>query len=431
MKTKIFAAVCFLFLLATMALGQKSKMSLSFTGVYNGIYAQLDSVRIQNLDRNCDTTLRWPETVFHKGNVGIDDRLTPAGGFQVFQNRPNPAGEKTSVGMYLQEAGDAEVRVSDFSGNEVASLYQKFSQGYHVFLFKPGSSRMYLFTVTRNSVSKTIKITSGTKHASSPCSLAYSGTGDGPANYKDAGLTGSFQFAWKDNLRLTGYHNHLPANITDAPDSSKSYSFTFTVFSCGSSILVNHVAGAVAPVTKTVNYGTVRDIPGEPLKCWITSNLGADHQAAAVDDAAEPSAGWYWQFNRKQGYKHDGATRTPNLFWNSAITENLYWETANDPCSLELGYGWRIPLYSEWFNVDNAGGWIDWNGPWNTPLKLHAAGTLLNSNGSLISRGSYGFYWSSTESGADAGNFLFFYSGRCFTDINYKSYGFPVRCIRE
>ncbi len=78
---------------------------------------------------------------------------------------------------------------------------------------------------------------------------------------------------------------------------------------CGSSLTINHVAGVVAPVTKTVTYGTVTNIPGETSKCWITSNLGADHQATAINDATEASAGWYWQFNRKQGYKHDGTTQ--------------------------------------------------------------------------------------------------------------------------
>jgi hypothetical protein len=81
---------------------------------------------------------------------------------------------------------------------------------------------------------------------------------------------------------------------------------------CGNSIIINHVVGNIAPVTKTVTYGTVTGIPGASSKCWITSNLGADHQATAVNDDTEASAGWYWQFNRQQGFKHDGTTRTPN-----------------------------------------------------------------------------------------------------------------------
>ena len=85
-----------------------------------------------------------------------------------------------------------------------------------------------------------------------------------------------------------------------------------STFSLRFFLTINHVEGVVAPVTKTTTYGTVTNIPGELTKCWITSNLGSDQQATAVNDATEASAGWYWQFNRKQGYKHDGSTRTPN-----------------------------------------------------------------------------------------------------------------------
>ena len=62
---------------------------------------------------------------------------------------------------------------------------------------------------------------------------------------------------------------------------------TTACWSCGNTLPVNHVAGSVAPVDKTVTYGTVTNIPGETSKCWITSNLGADHQATAVNDATE------------------------------------------------------------------------------------------------------------------------------------------------
>jgi len=172
---------------------------------------------------------------------------------------------------------------------------------------------------------------------------------------------------------------------------------TTTCFSCGATITVNHEAGVVAPVTKTVSYGTTTNIPGESSKCWITSNLGSDHQATAVTDATEASAGWYWQFNRKQGYKHDGSTRTPNTSWVNTVNDNIAWEAANDPCIIELGTGWRVPTTTEWANVDAAGGWNDWSGPWNSDLKLHAAGYLRDLDGVLFSRGQVGSIWSSNS----------------------------------
>jgi hypothetical protein len=203
-------------------------------------------------------------------------------------------------------------------------------------------------------------------------------------------------------------------------------------FICGTTVLtVNHVTtGGVAPVNKTTAYGTVTNIPGEPAKCWITQNLGATHQATVVGDATEASAGWYWQFNRKQGYKHDGVILTPG--WTiTSISEASDWQTSNDPCKLELSTQWRLPTYTEWYNVDNTGGWTNWNGPWSSGLKLHAAGYLFSSNGSLYSRGSLGYYWSSSQYSSGTGWHHYFESSGSFMLANGKATGFSVRCIRE
>ena len=201
-------------------------------------------------------------------------------------------------------------------------------------------------------------------------------------------------------------------------------------FVCGLTITVNHlVSGGVSPVNKTAAYGTVNGIPGEPAKCWITSNLGADHQATAVDDATEASAGWYWQFNRKQGFKNDGSTITPA--WTiSVINENQDWQASNDPCTIELGADWHLPSNIEWNNVNNSG-WFNWNGPWNSGLKLHAAGHLDINNGVLMAPGIFGRYWGNTQGDASTGSFLYFSSWECYMTSSYKAYGQTVRCIRN
>jgi len=211
----------------------------------------------------------------------------------------------------------------------------------------------------------------------------------------------------------------------------KSFCESDPELQCGLSLTINHIAGTIAPVTKTVTYGTVTNIPGEPTKCWITSNLGADHQAWAVNDATEASAGWYWQFNRMQGYKHTGSARIPNTTWITSIDENSDWLAANDPCTLLLGTGWRLPTSTEWTNVDASGGWTDWNGPWNSALKIHAAGYLSLGNGSLGMRGSSGYYWSSSQFDNFYGFSLYFFSGNCDMTYEYKASAFSARCLRD
>jgi uncharacterized protein (TIGR02145 family) len=202
-------------------------------------------------------------------------------------------------------------------------------------------------------------------------------------------------------------------------------------FPCNFTFMINHIAGVVAPVNKAVAYGTINGIPGELAKCWITSNLGSDHQATGVSDATEASAGWYWQFNRKQGYKHDGTTRTPNTTWIASISETSNWISANDPCKIELGTTWRIPTYTEWNNVINSGGWTDLSFAWGSGLKLHGAGYLGFSTGSLSSRGSSGNYWSSTQSNSTNAWTLHIDGGSSNMNDYNKAYGFSVRCVRD
>jgi len=204
-------------------------------------------------------------------------------------------------------------------------------------------------------------------------------------------------------------------------------------FTCGiSTLTINHAAsGGAAPVDKSVTYGTVTNIPGETTKCWITKNLGASQQATSKDDASEASTGWYWQFNRKQGYQYT-TSRTPGTAWD-ATNDNLSatWEAAKDPCALELGTGWRIPTKTEWTNVDASGSWTNWNGPYGSALKLHAAGYLYYSGGSLSSRGSGGYYWSSTQYDDTNGWYLGFMSVFSGMLYNYKAYGFSARCVKD
>jgi uncharacterized protein (TIGR02145 family) len=224
---------------------------------------------------------------------------------------------------------------------------------------------------------------------------------------------------------------HIRAYATNSIGTAYGNDLSFTTLGCGTSLTINHVAGLVAPVSKTVTYGIVTNIPGEASKCWISSNLGADHQGTSVSDNTEASAGWYWQFNRKQGYKHDGTTRTPATTWIGSINESSDWTAANDPCTLELGTGWRIPTSTEWTNVDASGTWTDWNGPWNSGLKIHAAGYLNYSNGLLNSRGNAGEYWSSVQYNNTLSSSLAALSSMCMMFNEDKSAGFSIRCIKE
>ena len=203
-------------------------------------------------------------------------------------------------------------------------------------------------------------------------------------------------------------------------------------YACNSpSFTKNHLASeGVAPVDKTVIYNTATTMLFGGYKCALSQNLGAANQATSASDGTEDAAGWYWQFNLKQGYKHDGTTRTPGTAWTSFIEGPTDWLPENDPCLLELGDGWRIPTNAEWTNADNSGGWADYYGPYNSNLKLHAAG-YISHLGTLQYRGSAGFIWSKTAYNANNGYRFFLSVSYSETGYYAKSYGYSIRCIKD
>jgi hypothetical protein len=62
---------------------------------------------------------------------------------------------------------------------------------------------------------------------------------------------------------------------------------------------------------------------------------------------------------------------------------------------------------------------------------MHAAGELLDFNGSLDDRGSFGNYWSSKQIDANSGWQLSFYGGYSGMSNPPKALGFTLRCIKD
>jgi len=236
--------------------------------------------------------------------------------------------------------------------------------------------------------------------------------------YVLTGLSG----ATKYNLYVWAYNNCGPSSVTVLSET--------TTFMCGDNITVNHIAGDVAPVSKTTTYSTTFSNASGAMKCWITKNLGADIQATSVTDDSEPAAGWYWQFNRKQGFKHDGTNRIPTITWVSSVNENSDWLPQNDPCNIILGDTWRLPTYSEYNNFNAFMGWSNYNQVYSA-LFFHSAGELSYDSGTLGSRGSYGRYWTSTQTSNNNANYLRIGSSYVNIGNYYKTWGFTVRCLKD
>ena len=206
-----------------------------------------------------------------------------------------------------------------------------------------------------------------------------------------------------------------------------------SIKSCPSEFTVDHVEGINgAPETKTVTYHSVSTKIGGGHLCWLTQNLGADRQAVSYNDASEASSGWYWQFNRKQGYKNDGITRTPVDGWVMAIKESAIWYSWTDPCKLLLGAKWRVPSIHEWRAADGAPqNWESQEATYNSILKLHSAGYLDRSTSNIMDRGVVGYYWSCNNYKYYDG--YYYNSNGDLTNSIYmrKTFGLPLRCVMD
>jgi len=194
-------------------------------------------------------------------------------------------------------------------------------------------------------------------------------------------------------------------------------------FACGtSSVSVAHnEADGVSPVTGTIVYGSVT----YNSRCWLDKNLGATAIPTSSTSSSDAHAGWYWQFNRLQGYAVGPVPST----WNTSGAGPGGWLAENDPCTVLAGSDWRIPTSSEW-TAANAS-WAGYSSAFSSTLKLHAGGNLLlGSTGNLSNRGYSGRYWSSDP--ASDTNGLNLHLGAGVSNIensNQKFHGFMIRCI--
>lgn len=114
-------------------------------------------------------------------------------------------------------------------------------------------------------------------------------------------------------------------------------------------------------------------------------------------------------------------------------------KTIYDPCPP----GFCIPTYDLWYKMSGNSGTSSSTGSWdktnngylwtdNTPhVFFPASGLHSNSNGSLISVGSFGYCWSASPKSDKDGHNLFPGSSSLQWYSNNRSYGFPVRAVLE
>jgi uncharacterized protein (TIGR02145 family) len=425
------------------AIGQPTKLELTFTAVDNEAYVQLDSIKIMNLNWNIDTVLFWPDTVLAISFVSIPERTGEKSDFQVFPNHPNPLIDQTTIPLYVPKKDKVRIIVTDILGRMVIQTERVLDQGKHTFIFTPGTEDLYLFTAQWQGHSSTIKMLRTGPSSGGKASLDYIGGEDYTPHLKSDTEIIDFFFVPGDELLYIGYAGNQESGILDNPEESTSYTFQFaTNISC--------------PGTPTVEYeGQVYNTIQIFSQCWLKENLNVgtmidgtmeQNDNGTIEkycynnetDSCTKYGGLYQWDEMMQYTTQEGVQGICPPGWHLPSDEE--WKVLEGAVDSQFGIG--DPVWEEWWsyrgydagmNMKSTTGW--WEGASGSdPFGFSALPAGYREIDGTFQWASEWTGWWSTWIAGDTGawgRFLYAY----FTTICRSDYiqdaGFSVRCLKD
>ena len=265
----------------------------------------------------------------------------------------------------------------------------------------------------------------------------------------------------------TTIHEGCTVNFTDiSSNNPTSWSWDFGDGNASTSQNPSHTYTAVGTytveLTATNTYGSDTETKTDYItvesfgttivevtnpatgRTWMDRNLGASQVATSSTDA--DAYGDLYQWGRdSDGHQIRTSATTSTLSssdnpghgdfilapddphdWRSPQNDNL-WQGVdgnNNPCPS----GYRLPIDAEWEAERQSWSSDDVTGAYASPLKLPAAGSRDESDGSFY--GGVGCYWSSSLDGSNSGS-LNIYGGNSHISSRYRALGYSVRCIKQ
>ncbi len=246
-------------------------------------------------------------------------------------------------------------------------------------------------------------------------------------------------------------------------DHSLLFFITGTPATFGLASFVLDIGGQSCTLLLPVSTGCRAKVNATDYQDFLCHNLGAANTTADPFTPSWEIIGGYWQWGRKgpdpvqwlntntENFAHgptgsgSGETNEAAVSgWDQTAAPNGAWadtsKTPDDPCPT----GFRVPAKEQWQAVlanntqSITGTWTSGatnysSGRFFGPgLMLPAAGGRIGDDGQLFVRGDFGFYWSSSEYGADYAWYLNFFNGGASTgSYGLRQYGFSLRCVAE
>ena len=156
---KIFTLVAVISLALT---AMSQGITLTFTGArlnpggyQNMLYVQLDSVKVQNINRSWSETLVYPDTVLTFAQTGIAETQGSAAEITSY---PNPFNGTTNVAVTMPQSGEATLQVYNLAGQKVAERSMALAAGNNLFEVRLQNPQVYLLAVTTSQGRSTVKL---------------------------------------------------------------------------------------------------------------------------------------------------------------------------------------------------------------------------------------------------------------------------------
>ena len=188
-------------------------------------------------------------------------------------------------------------------------------------------------------------------------------------------------------------------------------------------------------------------------RIWMDRNLGASRVAEGKGDTL--AYGGYYQWGRfGDGHQCRNSDTTTILATTPIPNEGNAWDgkfiiegrrgrswlenqigtlwegvdAVNNPCP----EGFRLPTETEWENEVLTWSPPNFDGAFNSPLKLPMPGRRSSINGQIVFPGIDAGYWVSSINGETTG-YMYIFSGNALIDPdpNAKPWGRSVRCIKD
>lgn len=442
-KKLIFIA---LFASISLALySQRPTLELTFTAVDRAAYVQLDSIKIMNRTQGGETMIYGPDTMLSLeinpgdlllcvgyatfSTVGIPEVNDDLSSFSVYQNYPNPMGDRSEISIYIPRAGKVHVMITDLQGKVVLRSDRQLDEGHHFFRFHPGGGNLYFLTAHWNGISRSIQMISTGWQDGKSCQLDYMGSQSVEPVLKNSLQTNDFM------VRQSG--------ILDPPEESTTYTFQFAT-------------NIPCPGTPTVEYeGQVYNTIQIFSQCWLKENLNIGTMIQGTEemtdngiiekycnknntDSCEIYGGLYQWQEMMQYTTQQGVRGICPPGWHLPTDEE--WKVLEGAVDSQYGIcdsvwdiGWDYRGYDAGTNLKTTSGWYkNGNGTDFFGFSVMPGGFREPLFGYFGVIGYYGIWWTSTQDY----NFAWYRKlAFGYPEANRSSseleYGYSVRCLRD